>query len=89
MLDLVSLLVDVPEHGLARGNLGTVVEELGDGFFEVEFSDDSGRTCAELALSAAALQLHHRSDVGGAPDERSDELWLAELIDTATLGVAG
>jgi Domain of unknown function (DUF4926) len=67
MLDAVSLLVDVPEHGLVRGDLGTVVEELGDEFFEVEFSDDSGRTRAELALSGAVLQLHHRGDVGDGP----------------------
>jgi hypothetical protein len=63
-LDVVSLLVDVPEHGLARGDLGTVLEELGDGFFEVEFSDDSGRTRAELALNGAVLQLHQRGHVG-------------------------
>ena len=49
LLDGVALLVDVPEHKLLRGQVGTVVELL-EGALEVEFSDDSGRTYAELAL---------------------------------------
>lgn len=61
VLDVVALLVDMPEHGLVRGQVGTVVERLDEGVFEVEFSDDEGRTYAELALSAdAILVLHHR-----------------------------
>lgn len=61
VLDVVALLVDMPEHGLVRGQVGTVVETLDDGVFEVEFSDDEGRTYAELALSSnALLVLHHR-----------------------------
>jgi hypothetical protein len=61
VLDVVALLVDVPEHGLVRGQVGTVVETLDDGAYEVEFSDDDGRTYAELGLNAdALLVLHHR-----------------------------
>ncbi|HEY3234525.1 MAG TPA: DUF4926 domain-containing protein [Polyangiaceae bacterium] len=61
ILDVVALLVDVPEHGLVRGQVGTVVERLADEVFEVEFSDDEGRTYAELALQAdTLLVLHHR-----------------------------
>jgi hypothetical protein len=53
--------VDVPEYGLVRGQVGTVVERLDDGVFEVELSDDDGQTYAELALTAdALLVLHHR-----------------------------
>lgn len=48
--DVVALLGDVPERNLRRGQVGTVVEELGRGAFEVEFSDDEGRTYATLAL---------------------------------------
>jgi hypothetical protein len=48
--DVVALLADVPEKNLRRGQVGTVVEELGRGAFEVEFSDDEGRTYATLAL---------------------------------------
>jgi hypothetical protein len=61
VLDVVALLVDMPEHGLVRGQVGTVVERLDDGVFEVEFSDDEGRTYAELALRGdGLLVLHHR-----------------------------
>ena len=60
LLDVVALLVDVPEQKLLRGQVGTVVEIL-DGGFEVDFSDDSGRTYAELALQPdKLLVLHHR-----------------------------
>ena len=61
VLDVVALLVDMPEHGLVRGQVGTVVERLDESVFEVEFSDDEGRTYAEVALRAdALLVLHHR-----------------------------
>ncbi len=60
ILDVVALLSDVPEHALVRGQVGTVVELL-DGAYEVEFSDDEGRTYAELALTPdQLLTLHHR-----------------------------
>jgi hypothetical protein len=51
---------DLPEAGLARGQVGTIVEVLGPQVFEVEFSDDGGRTYASLALrSNDLLRLHH------------------------------
>ena len=60
MLSVVALLEDVPEKGLLRGQVGTVVESLASGVYEVEFSDDSGRTYASLALRADQLmRLHH------------------------------
>lgn len=60
MLDTVALLADLPEQALKLGQVGVIVEELADGFFEVEFADDEGRTYAELALTAAQLlKLHH------------------------------
>ena len=39
----------------SRGEVGTVVEILAPDVFEVEFSDDDGRTYAELALRAEQL----------------------------------
>jgi hypothetical protein len=57
VLDVVALLLNMPEHGLVRGQVGTVVERLDDDVFEVEFSDDEGRTYAELALNADAHAL--------------------------------
>lgn len=55
VLDPVALLQDRPDLGLARGQLGTVVEALADGVFEVEFDDSEGRTYAFAALPAEAL----------------------------------
>ena len=60
LLSVVALMRDLPEAGLARGQVGTVVEVLGPEVFEVEFSDDTGRTYASLALKAHdLLRLHH------------------------------
>jgi hypothetical protein len=42
ILDVVALTEDLPERGLYRGQVGTVVESLAPGVFEVEFSDDEG-----------------------------------------------
>jgi hypothetical protein len=51
LLDVVALTVDLPEHDLWRGQVGTVVEILARGnAFEVEFSDNDGRTYASLGL---------------------------------------
>ena len=61
LLDVVALMQDLPQKGLCRGQVGTVVEELADGVFEVEFCDNDGRAYATLALQRAELMvLHHR-----------------------------
>lgn len=58
--DVVALLEDLPERGLIRGQVGTVVERLGPDVFEVDFSDNAGRTYATLALkSSEFLVLHY------------------------------
>lgn len=60
LLDVVALLEDLPSRGLVRGQVGTVVEKLGPGVFEVEFSDNQGHTYASLALqSSQVLILRH------------------------------
>lgn len=60
MLAVVALLQDVPELGLVRGQVGTVVEDLAPGVYEVEFCDDNGRTYAMGSLKAEQLiRLHH------------------------------
>jgi hypothetical protein len=60
LLSVVALLADLPECGLVRGQVGTVVERLAPGVYEVEFSDDAGRTYASLAVSGEQLLvLHH------------------------------
>ncbi len=55
ILDVVALTEDVPERGLYRGQVGTVVEPLAPGVFEVEFSDEEGRAYASLALEESQL----------------------------------
>jgi hypothetical protein len=59
LLDVVALVQDLPERGLQRGQVGTVVEKLAPDVFEVEFSDNDGRTYATLALKTAQLMLLH------------------------------
>jgi Domain of unknown function (DUF4926) len=46
LLDVVALLTDPPEHGLGRGQVGTVLEQLDDRTSLVEFSDDQGQAYA-------------------------------------------
>jgi len=55
LLDVVALTQDIPDRGLLRGQVGTVVENLAPGVFEVEFADDEGRTYATLALRSDHL----------------------------------
>ncbi|PAU81689.1 DUF4926 domain-containing protein [Halovibrio salipaludis] len=65
VLDIVALLEDVKGHGLIRGQVGTVVEDL-DGAVEVEFSDEEGITYAELALRPDQLLVLHHHPVQAA-----------------------
>lgn len=60
LYDVVALTEDVLAHGLRRGQVGTVAEELRPDAFEVEFADDNGRTYATLGLRADQhLVLHY------------------------------
>ena len=42
-----------------RGRVGTIVEVLAPTVFEVEFSDDAGRTYAQLPLHDYQLMVLH------------------------------
>jgi hypothetical protein len=60
MHTVVALIEDLPEEGLVRGQVGTVVENWAPDVYEVEFSDGDGRTYAMAALKAEQLmRLHH------------------------------
>lgn len=50
ILDVVALLKAIPVHQLRPGQVGTVVEMIGENNFEVEFVDKQGRTIAMLPL---------------------------------------
>jgi hypothetical protein len=57
---VVALLRDLPEHGLLRGQVGTVVEVWSPEDAEVEFVDSQGYTYGLLAIKTADLmRLHH------------------------------
>ena len=55
-LDVVVLNADLPNHGLRRGDLGTVVEVYEATVLEVEFVTASGRTTALVSLAGSDVQ---------------------------------
>jgi hypothetical protein len=55
LLDIVALLDDKPAEGLVAGQVGTIVDILASGVFEVEFLDSNGRTVALSELKRAEL----------------------------------
>lgn len=55
LLGIVALTEDLPKQGLQRGQVGTIVENLAPGVYEVEFTDLAGRTYALVALRADQL----------------------------------
>lgn len=59
LLDVVALTEDIPDRGLLRGQVGTVVESRGPSVFEVEFVDNDGRTYAMLPLKSSQLLVLH------------------------------
>ena len=58
-LDAVALLVELPTQGLARGQVGMVVESLDDSNVLVEFSDDQGRAYAVASCPRSELLVLH------------------------------
>ena len=59
LLDVVTLVDDLPQSGLVRGQVGTVVARLAPDVFEVEFVDNDGRTYALLPLKRDQILLLH------------------------------
>jgi hypothetical protein len=59
LLDVVALLKDLPAQRLARGQVGTVVEEIDDKMSLVEFSDDQGRAYAIAPCPRTELLVLH------------------------------
>ena len=57
LLDVIALLEDLPQRGLRRGQVGTVVEVLEPGVYEVEFSDHAGKMYAMAALRAEQIMV--------------------------------
>jgi hypothetical protein len=59
LLSVVALLQDLPEKGLVRGQIGTVVEVYSPTVGEIEFCDREGRTYALVTLSSDVLMRLH------------------------------
>lgn len=59
VLDVVALLRDIPESNLKKGQVGTVVEQLDDNVFEIEFLTQRGETIALESFNATDLFLLH------------------------------
>jgi hypothetical protein len=55
LLDVVALTEDLPEKGLTKGQVGTIVEQLAPEVFEIEFSGLDGKTYATAAVPANRL----------------------------------
>ena len=56
LLDTVALTNDHLEAGLRKGDVGAVVEVLGQDAYEVEFVAASGRTQALITLTAGEVR---------------------------------
>ena len=59
LLDVVAVLTDLPAQRLARGQVGTIVEQLDDETSLVEFSDDQGRAYAVAPCPRQDLLVLH------------------------------
>ncbi len=55
-LNQVVLTVDLPDHGLVRGDIGTVVLLHGEEGYEVEFVALDGETIAVASLSTSQVR---------------------------------
>ena len=66
-LDTVVLRRDLPEHGLRRGDMGTVVlVHSGGRGFEVEFMTLDGKTVCVISLSASQVRSIARGEIAHA-----------------------
>ena len=57
LLDVVALLEERPNDGLASGQVGTVVELHSPAAFDVEFLDSTGRTIGLVTLQRPEVLL--------------------------------
>jgi hypothetical protein len=65
-LDTVVLTEDIPDHGLQRGDLGTVVLVHPAGGYEVEFMTLDGETLAVVSLFPSQVRSVGRREIAQA-----------------------
>jgi len=75
--DSVVLTVDLPEHKLQKGDLGTVVMAHGDRGYEIEFIALDGETVAVASVDRTQVRPIARGEIANAraidaPSPRSD-----------------
>jgi hypothetical protein len=85
LLDVVTLLEDVPAQKLVRGQVGTLIENLAPNVFEVEFSDSEGRTYASAALNSRQLLVLTSQAVHSRLMPPSCPILLRELRDLCSI----
>lgn len=59
ILDIIALLTDIPEKKLIKGQVGTIVEYLDIGIYEVEFCNKQGETITVLPINEKSMLLLH------------------------------
>ena len=59
VLDVVAVLNDMPDRNLLKGQVGTIVEQLDENVFEVEFVNSKGETIAMEEIHEDNLFLLH------------------------------
>jgi len=59
LLDTVAILKDLPKDKLLKGQVGTVVEQLDENVFEVEFTNAKGEAIAIMPIHSDELFLLH------------------------------
>jgi hypothetical protein len=64
--ETIALTVDLPERGLCRGDLGTVVMLHGDRGYEVEFMTLDGETMAVVSLTPDQVRPIGRREIAHA-----------------------
>ena len=65
-LDRVVLQVDLPDHGLKAGDVGTVVLDHARRGYEVEFLTLTGETLAVVSLFPEQVRPIHRREIAHA-----------------------
>ena len=69
----VVLTCDLPEHGLARGDIGTIVlAHKGGKGYEVEFTTLDGETIAIVTLTADQVRPSKQKEIAHVRDMRAN-----------------
>lgn len=76
-IDVVTLTADFPEHGVMKGELGTIVHIHTNPHlaYEVEFVDSDGETTAMFPVLPHQIELwRDMRRIGGAADNKGGKL---------------